>query len=135
MRRAVIMASVMLLSLTAFAGKAEREYMKNEVAPAVKAAEAKFKEACGCALKITVKDSIKTTDDMYEAKHIAESVTEGAPEYCTDAESKKAVCQMKSLDITKDKEAKFTFKDGKGVASTDGQVYTSFELMTRELDK
>jgi hypothetical protein len=64
------------------------------------------------------------------ARNIAESV----PKYCTDAASKKAVCQMTSLTLTKGK-PQFTFKDGHGVAMADGQSYTSFEMMTRVLDK
>jgi len=125
-----------LFSITAFAGKAEREYMKSDVMPAVKKAQDNFKKFCGCALAIKVNEStIKTTDDMYPAKHIAESVADGVEGYCTDDASKKAVCQMKSLEIGKAKEATFTFKGGKGVATTDGQSHTSFEMMTRELDK
>lgn len=134
MKRALLVLS--LFPILAFAGKTEREYMKNEVTPAVKAAETEFKKACGCDLKISVNEgSIKSKDDMYEAKHIAESVTEGAPKHCTDAASKKAVCQMKSLDIQKTKETKFTFAGSKGVATTDGQSYTSWDMMTQELDK
>lgn len=91
---------------------------------------------CGCALTITVDETtVKAKDDMYPIKHIAEAVTEGAPAYCTDAESKKAVCQMKTLVLAKAAEAKFTFKAGKGIATTDGQSHTSWEMITRELDK
>jgi hypothetical protein len=133
-------ASALLLvtvtaSVTAFAGKEEREFMKNEVAPAVKEAETKLKAACGCALKINVSDTLKSTDDMRQARNIANGVTEGAPGYCTDAESKKAICQMKTLDIVKGKDTAFTFKGGKGTAVTDGSSYVSWDMMTRELDK
>jgi hypothetical protein len=136
MKQVAVIAAVMFVSITAFAGKAEREYMKNEVMPAVKKAQDAFKKSCGCALAITVNEgTIKTQDDMYPAKHIAESVADGVAGYCTDDASKKAVCQMKSLEIAKAKEATFTFKGGKGIATTDGQSHTSFEMMTRELDK
>ena len=128
--------ATMVTTATALAGKQEREMMKNEVMPAVKAAEAKFKSSCGCALAITVDETtVKSTDDMYKVKHMAEWVTEGAGSYCTDAASKKAVCQMKSLVLAKAPEAKFTFKGGKGVATTDGQSSCSWEMMTQELDK
>jgi hypothetical protein len=124
------------VSSTAFAGKEEREAMKNEVMPAVKAAEAKFKSSCGCALAITVDEAtVKSTDDMYHVKHMAGWVADGAGAYCTDAASKKAVCQMRSLVFAKAAEAKFTFKGGKGVATTDGQSSCSWEMMTQELDK
>jgi len=135
MKRITIAMTAMLFSLTAFAGKTEREYMKNEVAPAVKDAEAKFKAACGCALKINVSDTLKSTDDMAQAKHVSESISEGVGGYCNDDASKKAMCQMKTLDITKAKETKFTFKGGKGLAETEGQSYVSWDMITREIDK
>src|SRR5687767_5783605 len=136
MKKAVAIAAVMLVSVVAVAGKAEREYMKNEVMPAVKKAQDNFKKFCGCALAITVNEkTVVTTDDMYPAKHIANSVADSVEGYCTDDASKKAVCQMKSLEIGKAKEATFSFKGGKGVATTDGQSHVSFEMMTRELDK
>jgi hypothetical protein len=142
MKRVLVAASLtgmmgtMVLSVNAFAGKEEREYMKDEVMPAVKAAEAKFKSSCGCALTITVDDkTVKSKDDMYPIKHIAEAVTEGAPAYCTDAASKKAVCQMKSLVLAIAPEATFTFKAGKGTATAAGLSHCSWEMMTQELDK
>lgn len=136
MKRAAVIAAGMLISTTAFAGKGEREYMKNEVMPAVKKAQDNFKKSCGCPLAITVDETtVKTTDDMYPVKHMAESVADGVGGYCTDASSKKAVCQMKSLTLSKAKESKFAFSGGKGVATTDGQSHASWEMMTRELDK
>jgi hypothetical protein len=125
----------MLVSLSAFAGKTERDYMTNTVQPAVKAAEGKLKAACGCALKINVSDSLKSTDDMAQARNISNAIADGAPGYCTDDASKKAICQMKTLDVVKGKETAFAFKGGKGTCTTDGQSYVSWEMMTRELDK
>ncbi|HEU4733590.1 MAG TPA: hypothetical protein VFT22_37105 [Kofleriaceae bacterium] len=135
MKSVLIGAVLMLASLTAFAGKTERDYMTNEVQPAVKAAEAKFKAACGCALKINVSDTLKSTDDMAQARNISNAITEGAPGYCNDAASKKAICQMKTLDIVKGKVTGFAFKAGKGTCTTDGSSYVSWEMMTQELDK
>jgi hypothetical protein len=140
MKRVLIAAGLIGLTSTiaipAFAGKEEREMLKTEVMPAVKTAEAKFKSACGCALAITVDEaSLKSTSDMRPIKSIAEHVAEGAVAYCTDAASKKAVCQMKSLVLGKAAETAFTFKNGKGVATTDGQSFPSWEMMTAELDK
>jgi hypothetical protein len=140
MKRVLVAAGLMgligTMSVTAFAGKEERDYMKNEVMPAVKAAETKVKASCGCAMSITVDETtVKNKNDMYKVKFIAGYVTEGAGTYCTDAESKKAVCQMKSLVLGKAAQATFTFKAGKGTATTDGQSVCSWEMMTRELDK
>lgn len=136
MKQAVVVAAVMFCSITAFAGKTEREYMKNTVMPAVKKAQDNFKKFCGCALAVTVNEgTVKSTDDMSGARYIAEAIADGVEGYCTDDASKKAMCQMKSLELAKAKEATFTFKSGKGVATTDGQASTSFEMITRELDK
>lgn len=140
MKRALVVAALMITatgtSLTAFAGKEDREYMKDEVMPAVKAAEAKVKSACGCAMAVTVDETTVTNkNDMYPVKHMAEYVTEGAGTHCTDAASKKAICQMKSLTFGKAKEATFTFKGGKGLATTDGQSACSWEMIVQELDK
>lgn len=135
-REGFVAVIIMLVSLTAFAGKAEREYMKETLGPSVAKAEKTLKESCGCAIKITLNENTqKTTDDMHVAHYLVDSITDGAPGYCNDAESKKAVCQLKTLDVLKEKEAKFTFKAGKGTASHDGQSHTSWEMITRELDK
>ncbi|HWU91508.1 MAG TPA: hypothetical protein VN253_29775 [Kofleriaceae bacterium] len=139
MKRSLAASALLLItltaSLTAFAGKEEREYAKNELTPAVKAAETKFKEACGCALKINISDTLKSVDDMRQAKYISAAITDGAPGYCNDAESKKAMCVLKTLDIVKSGETKFTFKGGKGTAATDGNSYVSWDMITREIDK
>jgi hypothetical protein len=136
MKKVALFAGLMMMvSLTAFAGKAEREYAKNTMTPAVKAAEAAYKSSCGCALKITVAASIKSEEDMRQAKNISESVAEGVKGYCTDDDSKKAVCQMKSLEISKATDTAFTFKAGKGTAATDGQSYVSWDMISREIDK
>lgn len=131
-----IALALTFLSAVAFAGKPEREFMKSELAPAVKQAEERFKSACGCALKITLNDSTtKDIEDMRKAKYAVGYVAEGAPGYCTDAESKKAVCQLKTLEVTKAAEATFTFKGGKGVCAHDGNAVPGWDMITREIDK
>lgn len=132
---AAALSLVSLISVDAFAGKTERDYMTKEVQPAVKAAEGKLKSACGCNTKFVVSDSLKTTDDMAQAKHIAENITEEAPKYCTDDASKKAVCQLKTLEVVKGADTKFAFSGGKGTCTTDGQSYVNWEMITREIDK
>lgn len=128
--------ALLFVPIAAFAGKEEREFMKNDVAPAVTAAQGAYKKGCGCDLKVTIDEAtIKSKDDMYQVKHIAESVTDGAPKHCTDAESKKAICKMKSLKLAKAAEAKFTFSGSAGIATTDGQSSTTFDMMSAELDK
>jgi hypothetical protein len=133
------MVGVMAPSMTAFAGKKERDFMEKEVVPKVKEAEDKFKASCGCPLAITVDDSTtQTTEDLRQASRMARSISEGAPKYCTDAASKKAVCQLKSLVFTKEAKmgkVEFTFKDGKGQLTQDGQMYAGWDQMTRKLDK
>ena len=125
-----------LVPMVSFAAdKATREYVKSDFNPAVTAAQDAFNKACGCKLAIKANGSVKTQDDYRLAKYIAESVKDGAAGYCTDAESKKAVCQMKTLELGKANEATFTFKGGKGVATHDGQANSNWDMMTKELDK
>ena len=132
----VVTALVMVIPLVAFAGKAERDVMTKKVAPAAKDAEAKYKSSCGCTLTITIDETaLKSKDDLYGAKFIVDGIGEGVVKYCSDDASKKAMCQLKSLTVTKSKPAGFTFKDGKGVASTDGQMNCSFGQITQVLDK
>lgn len=135
MKRALLGLGLTLVSINAFAGKAERDYMKDSVQPAIKEAEAKFKAACGCALKITATDSLKSQDDMAQAKNTASSITDNVEKYCTDEASKKAMCAMKSIDVVKGKETAFAFKAGKGTCTTDGNSYVHWDMITRELDK
>jgi hypothetical protein len=135
MKYVIVAAAIMLISLTAYAGKEEREFMKNEVVPAVQKAEAEFKKSCGCGLKINVNANLKSRDEMAQARNISNAIVEGAPKHCTDDASKKAMCALKSVDITKGKETAFAFKGGKGTAVTDGQSYVSWDMITREVDK
>jgi len=136
MKLALVATALMITSLTAFAGKAERDYLANEVNPAVQEAQTKLKSSCGCAVNVTIDESAnKTKDDLLGVKHMAEHVSEGAEHYCTDAASKKAVCQLKTLTFAKAKPAGFTFKGGNGVMKYDGQSTCSWEQVTRELDK
>src|SRR3712207_5456370 len=118
--RAVLTVVLMSMSMTAYAGKEEREFMKNDVTPALKAAEGAFKKACGCALSISVDDkTLKSVDELRQAKYVAESIKDGAAGHCTDKESKAAVCKMKKLTVKKGKEAAFTFARDAGTSETD----------------
>ena len=131
-----VTAILIVIPLVAHAGKRERDYMTKDVTPAVNDAMAKYKSACGCSVAITVDETtVKSRDEMGGIKFIAEGIAEGVVKYCTDDASKKAMCQLKSLTLTKSKPAGFTFKDGKGVASTDGQMNCSFGQITHVLDK
>jgi hypothetical protein len=66
---------------------------------------------------------------------MAEDISKGAPKYCTDAASKKALCQLRTIVLTKSKPAEFTFKAGAGKLSHDGQAHATWEMITRVLDK
>lgn len=132
----LMIVSSMTLSETAFAGKRERDMMTKEVTPAVKDAEAKFHTSCGCELTITIDEAtLKSVEELRAAKYMLGHVAEGAPKYCTDASSKKAVCQLKSLTLGKSAKAAFTFNAGKGLMTTDGQLNCNWEMITRVLDK
>jgi hypothetical protein len=137
MKRTTVAAmAILLISTTVHAGKEEREYLKNSLEPAVKKTEDAYKSACGCNLKVTVADSTtKTADDMLHAVQILNSVREGVGSYCSDAGSKKAICKMTSLEVAKASPPTFTFKGSKGTATHDGNAYTSWDMITHELDK
>ena len=135
MKQTTIALAVLTMSLTAFAGKMERDLVTKEVAPAIAETEAKFQSQCGCPVKITLdQGTLKSMDELRSVKHMAKNFTEGIDKYCTDAPSKKAVCQLRTLTFTKGV-AGFTFKAGAGVAMTDGQTSTLWEQVTRVLDK
>ena len=136
MRSYSIVFAVLCLSVTAFAGKMERDLMTKKVAPAVATAEANLKTSCGCAVKITVDETaLKSMDELRGAQHIAEDVAGSVGKYCSDDASKKAICQLKTLSLTKGKPAGFTFKDGAGVATTDGNERCGWNQIIKVLDK
>src|SRR5437867_7467418 len=117
----VILIGALFASVTALAGKEERDFMKNEVQPQARSAEAKWKSACGCNLKVAVDEaSFKVKDDMYAAKSFCERVADSVGGYCTDEASKKAMCQMKTLAVKKAEDATFVFKGGTGTATVYG---------------
>lgn len=128
-------AMLVLVSSFAFAGKADREYMKNELTPAISTSTASIKKACGCALKISTTATVANEADMRQVKYIVEEVAAGATKYCTDADSKKAVCKMHELKLAKGTESGFKLSGAVGTATTDGQMNPSFDMMTAELDK
>jgi hypothetical protein len=134
--RFLIVAALLTFSLPAVAGKLERDTMTKDVQPAVAKAEASFKSSCGCPLKITVDEaSMNTRSLLLQAKHIAEDVGEESAKYCTDAGSKKALCQMKTLEILLRKPCEFTFKDGVGQCTSDGNMRCAWQQITKVLDK
>jgi hypothetical protein len=136
MKRALVVTTLLVAStLTAFAGKEERDIMTKEVTPAIQDAQAKFKSSCGCPISITVDSSLVSKDELYKARNMAEDVSKGAVAYCTDGASKKAVCQMKTLTFAKAKDPGFSFKGGAGLMTTDGNAEATWEMITRELDK
>ncbi|PXX37851.1 hypothetical protein [Undibacterium pigrum] len=129
-------AILLLLPLTAFAGKAERDFMTNEVDPAIKAATASLKTSCGCDVKFDVKvDSFQTTDDMFKIKYFASTIKDNTASYCSDAATKKAICKMKSIEFSKAASTYLKFAAGKVTATTDGTSQPSWEMLTREVDK
>lgn len=136
MKISKLAAIILLLPLTAFAGKAERDFMSNEVEPAVKAATAGLKTSCGCDVKFDIKaDSFQTTDDMFKIKYFASTIKDNAGAYCADAASKKAICKMKTIEFSKAASTYLKFAAGKVTATTDGTSQPSWEMLTREVDK
>mgnify|MGYP005858019217 CR=1 FL=1 len=136
MKRLILV--VAFLPILAFAGKTEREFWKNTLTPAMDQAKKSYKEACGCALDINVDETAKKSEDiMRNVRNVCNEIENNAKGYCTDADSKKAICQMKKLVIKHDPagETKFAFGKGVGTVMLDKQSYVSWDMMTRELDK
>jgi len=131
----VVVLLVLVTAFTAFAGDRERTFRKNELQPMVVKAEAKYRSACGCALKISVTSGIRTHDDMRQARFIARDLADAIGNYCTDTESKQAMCAMRTLEIVRGNETSFRFEGSNGTATTDGISYVSFSMITREVDK
>ena len=124
------------VSLTAQAGKAEREFLKTKLGPAMKQAEVDFKKSCGCPITFVLADSTtKAENDMFIALHVVETFSRNAEGYCVDADSRKAACQLRTLEIGKADKASFSFKAGRGITLHDGQSYLGWDQIMREIDK
>src|SRR5215468_10100863 len=95
----IIGVVIIVTCATAVAGKRERERMTMDAIPAARAAEANFKASCECELSVVLDASLQSVDEITFAAYIAEEVSKGAPRYCTDADSRKALCRMKTLRI------------------------------------
>jgi hypothetical protein len=133
-----LLLASLLISSTAFAGKAEREFLSEKAEPAVKAAGESFHKNCGCPLKITPKwDAFKNIEQMGSAVRTLNSITEESASYCKDAGSKKAMCAMKSLELSVSKDATINFAGGKMSITTNslGDTTMGWDQITRTVDK
>src|ERR1700733_7657963 len=111
MIKRLCLLAIMSVSVVAIAGKEERELSKNNVAPAVAAGQAKGKTGCCCPLAITIDDGVMNSRyQLNNVKNLADELADEGPKYCSDAASKKAMCQMSALAIVAAKSGAFTFK-------------------------
>jgi hypothetical protein len=56
---------------------------------------------CGCDIKFDVKwDTYKKIEDMTRIEMAGEKLVENAPAFCTDSESKKSICVMKTMSLS-----------------------------------
>ena len=132
----VLVCVLMAVSVTAVAGKEERDFMNKEVQPSAREAEAKWKASCGCGIRVAIDDaSFTEKQDMRSAKAFCDRVSESIAGYCTDGASKKAMCQMKTLVVKKANETTFTFRGGTGTATVSGYESPSWDMVTKQLDK
>jgi hypothetical protein len=131
----IIGVVIVVACATAVAGKRERELMTRDAIPAARAAEANFKASCECELSIALDASLQSEDEITFATYIAQEVSRGAAHYCTDADSRKALCRMKLLKIAAASQSTFTFDDGVGVATTNGRGHVTWDMITRALDR
>ena len=124
-----------LVGTSAIAGKAEREWMKTKVKPAMVKSVKEYKTACGCNLKIIPDPKLKTQDELNQIRNVSNSISREVGKYCTDKESKQAVCKMKTLKVSKAEETEFKFSGSTGSAFTDGHSYVSFDMITDVIDE
>jgi len=91
---------LLLISSASYAGKAERARIV-EIESALKGHAAAFKKACGCDIKFDVKwDTYTKVENMTRIEMAGEKLVENAPGFCTDAESKRAICVMKTMTLS-----------------------------------
>ncbi|MEO7014592.1 MAG: hypothetical protein ABI127_09790 [Dokdonella sp.] len=127
---------LMFIPVFAFAGKAERDFTTSEAEPAVKEAVATLKNSCGCDVAFDVKfDTFKDLNELWLVKRFANAIKDGAEPYCSDAASKAAMCNLKTIEFSKGSDVTFEFKDGKGTATADSSSYPSWDMVTRAVDK
>lgn len=119
----------------AHADKEHRDRMTQDAIPAARAAEANWKASCECDLAIVIDDSIQTLDEIRYTRYTADEVSTGVAYYCTDAPTRKAMCQMKTLRIASATRASFTFDAGVGIATTNGQHHVMWDEITKAVDK
>src|SRR5262249_18771619 len=126
-----VLAAVACAAPVARARKRERDRMAKDAVPAARAAEAHFKAARECELAVVLDASLETEDQIVFARYIADEVSSGAPRYCTDADSRRALCRMRTLKIAAASQPSFTFDDGVGTATTNGRGNPSWDTITR----
>ena len=136
MKTKLLLVLLTTAPLLAFAGKAERDFVTQEVEPAIKASGDKISKTCGCPMKLDVKlDSFTDVDQLRNARNFVRAVGDGAAGHCTDAPSKAAVCKMKTLEVSRGSSVNFTFAGGKGTATTDVSSYPSWSMIATQVDK
>jgi len=138
MRKGLTIGLLMLAGV-AWAGEKERAAKREDEKLLKEAADA-FKGSCGCPLKIDVKwDAIKTEDQLYQLKYFANSIKDSVDGYCKTgdgaADNRKAICAMKSVEVTNGKESSATFAGGKAVATLTDSSYVTFDMIKNQVDK
>lgn len=134
--RIALATAALSIAFAAHAGKAERDFYAAEVQPAIHAAAATLKQACGADVKFDVQtNTYENVDQMRQIKHFVGTITADAGRYCNDAASKKAISALKTVSIARTSRADFQFSGGKGVATTDESSYPHWGMMTSAIDK
>jgi hypothetical protein len=74
---------------------------------------------------------------MGSAVRTAKSITENSADYCKDAGSKKAMCAMKSLELSVSENATINFAGGKMSITTNtlGDTTMGWDQIVRTVDK
>jgi hypothetical protein len=127
---------VVLTSVSAFAGKPEREHKTTITEPKIKETVAAVKSSCGCSMGINVDwDSFKDVSKMAAIDYNGlEMLNEESKKFCTDKESKAVVCKIKTVHIAFGP-VKHEFKNGTLNYFVDGQSSVAWSQIFAELDK
>jgi hypothetical protein len=126
----------LMISLSAFAGKEERDFKAATVEPALTKATAAYQTGCGCALKFDVKwDEFKNKDQMRQIANMADSISDESGKYCSSAETKKIMCGLKTIQVKHGKPVAFTFAKGSGVATLEENVAVNFGMISGKVDQ
>jgi len=116
----------------------ERNHLKNVVDPAIEKAKKDFATACGCNWSISFDRAVaekQGLDKLSALVNMAEKISEEAPGYCDDADSKKTACKVSKIIFAYGPELALRVEKDTATFVTDGGAIKTFDMLMTELDK